>query len=125
MEGFYTKSLEVDDLEKQILRFSLCAYAGEKFDMTPGGGRDYLTGILMLVSKEYETTSHAVHTLSFEPLQSSTVDSIMSLIARGGRAKYRFTKDGEGCRFWIATLISDLEKEGLVPEGSANVARPT
>lgn len=42
-----------------------------------------------------------------------------------GRDRYEFKKvspAGEGCRFWVYTIISDLEKAGVVPGGSGLVA---
>ena len=37
------------------------------------------------------------------------------MIVEKGR---KFTEDEEGCRFWIYTLVEDLESEGLIEEGS-------
>lgn len=152
MENFYTKSLKAVDMEQPIVRFNLCAYAANqpteapthrsptnhwvcflelatdgsvKVDMTPGGGNDWLGGIIMLESKPDKKTSSNIKTMAFESLQSPTVATIMSLITKNNRDKYTFTRDGEGCRFWIYTLISDLEKAGLVAEGSAVEASNT
>lgn len=38
------------------------------------------------------------------------------------RQKYIFTEEMEGCRFWIYTVISDLESGGIIDPGSATSA---
>ena len=46
----------------------------------------------------------------------------MEVIMQNGRDRYIFTEEGEGCRFWICTMIKDLEAAGKIDKGSALVA---
>lgn len=143
MEGFYTKRLEATDLEKRVVQIRICAneltqndngrrpinhwvayleLAGGgsiKIDMSPGGGRDYLTGILMLESNAYNIVANYAVRRFFEFIQPSTVNTIIALITQNKRDRYKFTEHGEGCRYWIHTLLSDLEAAGILAEGSA------
>ncbi len=72
-----------------------------KLDMIPGDG---------------------VKTLTFKPTESVTVQAIMDLMVENKRDKYRFTEYEEGYRYWMYTLISDLEAEGILAQGSATTA---
>lgn len=50
------------------------------------------------------------------------IEDIIRLINDNGLQKYTFTPEWEGCRFWIYTLISYLEEQGIIQPGSADTA---
>ncbi|KAI9758726.1 MAG: hypothetical protein M4579_002901 [Chaenotheca gracillima] len=91
-----------------------------RLDMAPGYGSDGLRGKIELASKEYVSTRNAIKTLSFALEIPTTVKAILDIIVSNGRDKYMFTEEEEGCRFWIWTLLSDLEAAGIVSKGSAD-----
>ncbi|KAK2799838.1 hypothetical protein FQN50_008359 [Emmonsiellopsis sp. PD_5] len=92
--------------------------ASVRLDMTPGYGSDGLRGKLYIASKPYVSTNKAIKSVSFPMLSVPTAQTITDLINQKGREKYNFTPAWEGCRFWIFTLISDLEAAGFLPAGS-------
>ncbi len=92
-----------------------------KVDMIPGDGADGLAGTVILDSKEYVVTNASIMTLTFKPTEPVTLQAIMDLIVKNKRDKYRFT-DEEGCRYWMYTLISDLEAGEILAQGSATTA---
>ena len=136
-----------EDLHKQVVFIHLCAYINRsntgdedgnpptnhwaaflelqgkgsvRLDMAPGYGSDGLRGKLDMSSKPYQSTNNAIRSVSFEVAKGVTVQTIVDNINQNGRQKYTFTVEWEGCRFWVRTLISDLEAEGVVGEGSGD-----
>nr|KMM67044.1 hypothetical protein CPAG_03380 [Coccidioides posadasii RMSCC 3488] len=96
--------------------------ASIRLDMVPGYGSEGLRGKLHVASKSYISTDKAIKRVSFPTCTGPTVQAITDLIIQNRRQKYNFTSDWEGCRFWIFTLISDLETAGLLPAGSGQEA---
>lgn len=88
-------------------------------DMAPGYGDDGTRGKILLASMQ-TPIDDAIHTLSL-PLtgEHHTLQDLFDLVTRHGRQKYDFTPELEGCRYWIHTVVSDLEAAGLVARGSA------
>ncbi|KAG6122847.1 hypothetical protein E4U13_001118 [Claviceps humidiphila] len=79
---------------------------------------DYLRGQIDISTKKYKFTRNAIHRLSFPTKGSPKIEDIINLINSNGLHRYRFASGNEGCRFWVYTLISYLEKEGVVQSGS-------
>lgn len=63
--------------------------------------------------------SNAIKLKSFPIADGTTVTAIIDIIVARGRQKYDVTEEWEGCRFWVYTLVRDLEESNLVPEGSS------
>lgn len=91
-------------------------------DMTPGYCSDRLRGKIEISSKNSSSTQEAIKTVSFSTIDTPTFKTITDIITRNGRERYTFTEDWVGCRFWIFTIISDLERAGIVPSGSGQAA---
>lgn len=89
-----------------------------RLDMIPGYGSDGQRGKLVVSSKPYDSTDNSIKTVTFSTLNAPTAKTITDLITQNGRERYNFTEVWEGCRFWIYTLISDLETAGIVSAGS-------
>src|SRR6266536_4191332 len=93
-----------------------------RLDMMPGYGSDGLRGKIEIASKDYTSTQNAIKTLSFPVIAQATVKTITDKINEKGRDRYTFTEEEEGCRYWIGTLISDLEAASIIPTGSGKDA---
>jgi hypothetical protein len=144
MDTWGTSKFRVLDLEKVIAVVHICGYKNQgnegdlggrpptnhwaaflevhgggsvRFDMVPGDGSDGLTGMVIIESKRYKVTDNATKTVSFAAHGRPTVNTVTSLISRLGRDKFKFTENEEGCRYWIYTLISDLEDADIVATG--------
>ncbi|KAG5964028.1 hypothetical protein E4U57_005650 [Claviceps arundinis] len=81
---------------------------------------DELRGIVFASTREYDFDRQALHTLSFPMKGTPTVEDIANIVNKNGLHRFRFNTDGQGCRFWVCTFISHLEKEGLVESGCAD-----
>ncbi|KKA24800.1 hypothetical protein T310_1159 [Rasamsonia emersonii CBS 393.64] len=47
-----------------------------------------------------------------------SVQDFIDVIVNEGRERYTFTEEGEGSRFWAATVIKDFTKAKLLPKDS-------
>ncbi|CAK7263131.1 hypothetical protein SEPCBS119000_000326 [Sporothrix epigloea] len=134
-----------EDLKHTVQKVHLCAYINEHnegdgeepptnhwatfleispthsvmMDMAPGYGSDGLRGKIELSTERYKYPDDTIHVVSLEPAGKPTVQDIVGLINDNGLQKYTFTPEWEGCRFWVFTVVSNLEKKGSVPPGSA------
>ena len=143
---FGTSKFEEVDLEGVVEKVHLCGYANEnnegdidsrpptnhwtiflqlgsnrsvKVDMIPGDGDDGLLGFIVLESKKYDMTNKRIKSLTFIPPCTLLVKDVLALITEKGRDRYTFTEEEEGCRFWICTVVKDLEGAGKVPKDSS------
>ncbi|KAG6055426.1 hypothetical protein E4U17_002983 [Claviceps sp. LM77 group G4] len=80
---------------------------------------DDLRGQIDISTRKYKFTRNAIYRLSFPTKNSPKVEDIVDLVNSNGLHRYTYASDNEGCRFWVYTLISYLEKEGVVESGSA------
>ena len=90
-----------------------------KVDMIPGDGEDGLLGFIVLESKKYNMTNKRIKLLTLIPACVLLVKDVFSLLMEKGHDRYTFTKEEEGCRFWICTFVKDLEEAEKVPKSSA------
>ena len=143
---FGTSRFDELDLEATVEKVHLCGYANEnnagdvdgrpptnhwtiflqldvnrsvKLDMIPGDGDDGLLGLIVLESKKYHMTNKKIKSLTFIPQFTLLVKDVIALITEKGRERYTFTEEEEGCRFWICTIVQDLEDAGKIPKESA------
>ncbi|KAG6055425.1 hypothetical protein E4U17_002982 [Claviceps sp. LM77 group G4] len=86
------------------------------------GKSDVTRGIILISTGACNFDREALHTLSFPIKGTPTVEDVVNFVNKNGLHRYRFGTDGQGCRFWVCTFISHLEKEGLVEYGSADQA---
>ena len=150
-DHFGTSKLQESDLDLVVEQMHLCACANEnnagddggrsptnhwtislqlnvtrcvQVDMIPGDGDDGLLGLILLESKKCIMTDRGIKTLTLTPICLFTVKDVINLIMEKGRDRYTFTEEEEGCRFWICTLVKDLEAAGNLPKDSdVNAAR--
>lgn len=148
-EHFATKSLEESDLDEIVKGIHLTGYLvsndlefeqdcnptnhwtmfleldrekSVKVDMTPTYTDGELTGLILLESKDCVMTNKSVKSITFSPKDELRVKNVMEVIMSNGRDRYIFTDEGEGCRFWVCTVIKDLEAAEEISKGSAVVA---
>ncbi|KAI0316344.1 hypothetical protein OF83DRAFT_1084336 [Amylostereum chailletii] len=92
-----------------------------RIDMVPGEpGRP---GMVVLQNKSYDLTTKRTCAVSAEVTTGTTVASILSLIINKKRDNYVYSPLGEGCRFWVSTVVSDLASEGVILLDKANEAQ--
>jgi len=94
-----------------------------RLDMYPGYGSDGQRGKVQVLYKEYNVTNTAIHNVTFPVVKAhTTAQTIVDVITSNGRERYKFVDD-EGCRYWVWTLICDLEAEGIIARGSSTTAQ--
>ena len=96
-----------------------------KADINPTYANGKMTGLISLESKRYIITDKPVKLLTFSLKDELHVKDIMDIIMRNGRDRYIFTDKGEGCRFWVYTVIKDLKVAEAIGKDSAVVAMHT
>ena len=90
-----------------------------KVDMHPSRfGR----GSLELSSKKYTQADRAIHTFSLEVEQRFTIGDFADFIDECRLDEYYFTREYEGCRYWIHRVIEILGGEDELQAGSAKSA---
>lgn len=86
-----------------------------RLEVAPGYGNTGQRAKIELSSKNYQCTKNAIKRMSFSLVRGTTFKTIIDIIISHGCQKYDFTEELEGCRFWVATLVRDLEDSNLVP----------
>lgn len=131
-----SSTLNEDDEDREITEIYICAYATEdkegnersrppsnhwaaffafengnsiKVEIVPGHGSDGLSGMITLKSKAYKYTDKSIKTFSFDLEKSQTISDILEIIYDNNLDRYKFTKGGEGARFWMYELLQHLE----------------
>ena len=135
--GFIPSSLEAQVAERKITAIYATAYPGKpvdaatgdkspktnhwvffcaineqqsvRIDPTPSGPNQSLVCAVSL--KEYIHTNEAV---KIERLVTKdlTIKAFIDLIKVKKYDKYQFTNGGQGCRYWVYTIINMLKSEG-------------
>ncbi|KAL1746410.1 hypothetical protein HDZ31DRAFT_81212 [Schizophyllum fasciatum] len=59
-------------------------------------------------------TTNLTRKVSAAAPSGTIVATILNIIIAKGRDRYTFQPVGEGCRFWLYTLASDLAQEGIL-----------
>ena len=87
------------------------------FDMSPGLGEPP-TGVL-LVSSVPRPSSDGPEVLeyAFEPPAPLTPDAFLAFITERGYDRFRFTREGTGCRNWCKDVLLAMQEEGRAPAG--------
>ncbi|KAF8598738.1 hypothetical protein BDV93DRAFT_526557, partial [Ceratobasidium sp. AG-I] len=86
--------------------------------MAPGGGADLRTGLLFVKTENTAILSQDDTSIPLLALCTFSVNSVLELILRHGRERYRYDETISGCRFWCATVLRDMEVEGYVVDGA-------
>ncbi|KAG2341814.1 hypothetical protein BDR05DRAFT_964849 [Suillus weaverae] len=79
-------------------------------------GQDSRTGVLSVTESLDE--SSLLMFLRMLLTTDSTVESLLDLLESNGRNRFLYDSTGSGCRFWCYTVLSDLERRRLVPDGA-------
>lgn len=87
-------------------------------EMAPGGGADLRTGLLFVKTENATSLSKDDTSISLPIMNPFSVTSVLDLIIRHGRERYRYDETISGCRFWCMTVLGDMEAEGYVADGA-------
>ncbi|KMU82186.1 hypothetical protein CIHG_10580 [Coccidioides immitis H538.4] len=66
----------------------------------------------------YEVSSTALHNIDLRAIEGLTVGKIIDLLEQKGRDKYQLAPSGVGCRFWVKTMLQDMEDAGYIDPAS-------
>lgn len=92
-------------------------------DMVKTDGND-TTGLLGVTTRPFNVTNSRVHEVGMVPMTADkTVRGVLEMLNREGMMRYRYTNHGEGCRFWIWTVVQFLQNEDYLQEGSSQRLR--
>ncbi|KAI9748179.1 MAG: hypothetical protein M4579_007291 [Chaenotheca gracillima] len=66
----------------------------------------------------YQESRTAVTSFDVQPSRGLKVHHVIDLITNKGRDRYRLAPSGLGCRFWVFTVINDLNAAGQISTSS-------
>ncbi|KAJ6618816.1 hypothetical protein B0H10DRAFT_2028121 [Mycena sp. CBHHK59/15] len=72
-------------------------------------------GTLGVVGRNYSLTDHRVIFAGFST-NGITVRTVLDFLEEHGYLRYRYAANGEGCRFWVKTVINALRQSGRLTE---------
>jgi len=74
-------------------------------------------------SKNYNVSCNFIKLETISIYGKTTVQDVLDLLAKRGRQRYKFTKEGKGAGYWCTVVVKDWEGMGLVSPGSWEKAR--
>ncbi|KAK9776387.1 putative Ubiquitin-like protease family profile domain-containing protein [Seiridium cardinale] len=118
---------EGEEEEEPTNHWTLClqtsAESSVMMDMAPGYGEDGLRGKIHVFTLDRCYDQETLRAFSFTPTQEIDVNGFMQLLVSKGRNLFTFSPEFEGCRFWQAVIMKDLEAAHWIESGSAAKAR--
>ncbi|XWW94509.1 hypothetical protein V2A60_002452 [Cordyceps javanica] len=131
--GLYQDGLEIrSDLPNHwalLLELRHGQGRGVKLEMAPSwqAGRPAREGTVLVSSLAagWRTSESIVKSLRFDVVPAADVTTVQQVIENLGhnaRHRYLFTEGGEGSRYWVYTVVRDLEAVDTLQEGDADVA---
>ncbi|KAG1775230.1 hypothetical protein EV702DRAFT_1119573 [Suillus placidus] len=81
-------------------------------------GQDSRTGVLAVTESPDESSQISIADVPEDATTDSTIESLLDLLESNGRNRFLYDSTGSGCRFWCYTVLSDLERRRLVPDGA-------
>jgi hypothetical protein len=97
------------------------AESGSSLRLDPTQGIDLGLHLILEIIQAPHLKSVA-HKLSITLPEGTMLNTLLNIIIKRGRDRYQFTDAGEGCRYWIMTLIEDLHSEELVSSDDKGTA---
>lgn len=94
-----------------------------RFDFSPTGA-DSGAGCLIVRKLDYTVSSNAIKTYDLTVREGLTVQNLIDLLLSVHYDRYRFSASGQGCRFWVDSVVTLLQQHGhIVVESEAQTAR--
>nr|POF24597.1 hypothetical protein CFP56_78316 [Quercus suber] len=82
--------------------------------------------VLVVEAKDYAYSYHAHKVIRMNNAKNLTIKAFFELIKANGYDKYQFTNNGNGCRYWVYSVVKLLEeKDHLVNADVAKTALNT
>ncbi|EGE09351.1 hypothetical protein TEQG_08327 [Trichophyton equinum CBS 127.97] len=66
----------------------------------------------------YDKSRTSLHTVDLQAVAGLTVKRVTELVLEKGRRNYRLAPSGVGCRFWVKTIVEDLDSAGFIDASS-------
>ena len=106
-----------------VLHFVLSQNESVRFDLSPTGP-DCSPGCLIVRELDYTVSSNAVKTCDLSVRGGLTVQAIIDLLRSAHYDRYKFSATGQGCRFWVDSVVALLlQHDFLAVESEAQSAR--
>ncbi|KAH6714190.1 hypothetical protein BKA61DRAFT_607372 [Leptodontidium sp. MPI-SDFR-AT-0119] len=87
-----------------------------RFDPSPTGPGNSLD--LIITSKNHAYTNNAVKSMHLTPTANLTVGHVFDHITNCKYDNYTFSAGGQGCRFWIYSVVELLSSAGYITDSS-------
>lgn len=87
--------------------------AAVRLNMTKAGPTDTM-GTLETPYCSFQSSNSSLVDLDVPLVQGLTVGHIIDLIFQNGRDRFKLHRSGVGCRYWVMTIMYDLERAGYI-----------
>lgn len=81
-----------------------------RLDPSPSGTEGFLIAIVSRVPQSKD----AAKSYTLTPISNITFGDVIDTIVSKKHDKYQFSESGQGCRFWIDTVLKQLHEDGTL-----------
>lgn len=100
-----------------VLHLQISQTGSVRLDISPTGVSTG-AGCLIVRKLDYIVSSNAVKTYDLAVRGGLTVKSILDCLQSEHKDRFRFTSSGQGCRFWVDSLLALLRQRQITTVGS-------
>ncbi|ODM21986.1 hypothetical protein SI65_02830 [Aspergillus cristatus] len=80
-------------------------------------------GTYVLERCSYWCIDYPLKVVDLSAVKGLTVGDVTGLVEGKGRVRYKLADSGTGCRFWVKTVIDDLNAAGYIDESAASITQ--
>ncbi|KFX86063.1 hypothetical protein V490_09248 [Pseudogymnoascus sp. VKM F-3557] len=95
-----------------VMYFAASPTQSIRCDPSPTGPGNSLD--LIVTSKNYDYTINAAKIMRLTPADNLTIGHVFDHITNSKYDKYTFSAGGQGCRFWIYSVVALLRSAGYI-----------
>lgn len=88
-----------------------------KIDCAPNAAGQ--PGMIILEEEDVGVVADQAKCVTIEPCKTSIVGGVLRVLIEKGRDHYIFTRNMEGCRYWMSIVAGDLAEAELISRGDA------
>jgi hypothetical protein len=102
-----------DEVNHWRLFFAVAGNQSVSFDMV-GKAADNPKGIVGVIGRDYPVSDRGVLRIPMIHAPGLTVARVLDLLEINGLLRYKYTPSGEGCRYWVQSVVHLLKRNFLL-----------
>ncbi len=107
------REVQGDEVNHWRLFFAIGADESISLDMVKQSPDD-LEGTVGVLGRTYAVSNIGVLSIPMIPATGLTMATVLDLLESNGMLRYRYAPTGEGCRYWIWSVVRLLKQNGLL-----------